>query len=76
MGIVYLDKRKYNKKRFNLEPFFINGGGAGYCPLVLFAVPYTDYTFILLVLNRQIIGSYFNIVTNNCVEFTFTKVVL
>lgn len=60
-----------------MTPFFIDCGGAGYRHLVLPAISKMDYTFRpWFVIPSEIDGSYFNIVTNNCVEFTYTKVVL
>ena len=54
--------------------WFIFGGGREIRTLVLLATTVNDYTFIRLIHNRQINGSYFDIVTNNCVEFTFNRV--
>ena len=66
-----------NKKRESKTPFFIGGGDGEIRTRVLLILTINDYTFrSRFVIPSEIFGSYFNIVTNNCVEFTYTKVVL
>ncbi len=59
-----------------MTPFFIGGDGE-IRTRVLFILTINAYTFrSRFVIPSEIFGSYFDIVTNNCVEFTYTKVVL
>ena len=54
---------------------FIIGGGGGFRTLVQFILSDKDYTFrSRFFIPSEIFGSYFDIVTNNCVEFTFVTV--
>lgn len=70
-------QKETKKKRESLTPFFIDCGGAGYRHLVLPAISKMDYTFrSRFFIPSEIDGSYFDIVTNNCVEFTCNKVAL
>ena len=56
---------------------FTFGGGAEARTPVHNILSEKDYTFrSRFVIPSEIVGSYFDIVTNNCVEFTYTKVVL
>ena len=56
---------------------FTVGGGAETRTPVQSILSDKDYTFrSRFVIPSEIFGSYFDIVTNNCVEFTYTKVVL
>ena len=56
---------------------FTFGGGAEARTPVHNILSEKDYTFrSRFVIPSEIFGSYFNIVTNNCVEFTFITVVL
>ena len=53
------------------------GGGGGTRTLVQPILSDKDYTFRLrFFIPSKIFGSYFDIVTNNCVEFTFVTVAL
>ena len=53
------------------------GGGGGTRTLVQPILSDKDYTFrSRFFIPSEIDGSYFDIVTNNCVEFTCNKVVL
>ena len=53
------------------------GGGGGTRTLVQSILSDKDYTFRLrFFIPSKIFGSYFNIVTKNCVEFTFVTVAL
>ena len=53
------------------------GGGGGTRTLVQSILSDKDYTFRLrFFIPSKIFGSYFDIVTNNCVEFTFVTVAL
>ena len=53
------------------------GGDGEIRTRVLLTLTINAYTFrSRFVIPSEIDGSYFNIVTNNCVEFTYTKVVL
>ena len=56
---------------------FLNGGGAETRTPVQSILSDKDYTFrSRFVIPSEIFGSYFDIVTNNCVEFTFVTVAL
>jgi hypothetical protein len=56
---------------------FTFGGGAEARTPVHNILSEKDYTFrSRFVIPSEIFGSYFDIVTNNCVEFTFITVVL
>ena len=56
---------------------FTFGGGAEARTPVHNIVSEKDYTFrSRFVIPSEIFGSYFDIVTNNCVEFTFVTVAL
>jgi len=56
---------------------FTIGGGGGTRTLVQPILSDKDYTFRLrFFIPSKIFGSYFDIVTNNCVEFTFVTVAL
>ena len=56
---------------------FTFGGGAEFRTPVHNILSDKDYTFrSRFVIPSEIFGSYFDIVTNNCVEFTFITVVL
>ena len=56
---------------------FTFGGGAEFRTPVQSILSDKDYTFrSRFVIPSEIFGSYFDIVTNNCVEFTFITVVL
>ena len=56
---------------------FTFGGGAEARTPVHNILSDKDYTFrSRFVIPSEIFGSYFDIVTNNCVEFTFITVVL
>ena len=57
--------------------WWVSGGGAAIRTLVLPVLTIKDYTFRLeFFILSKIFGSYFDIVTNNCVEFTYTTVAL
>jgi hypothetical protein len=59
-----------------MTPFFIGGDGETRTR-VLLILTINAYTFrSRFVIPSEIFGSYFDIVTNNYVEFTYTKVVL
>ena len=65
-----------NKKGSQRLPFF-DGGDGEIRTRVLLILTINAYTFrSRFVIPSEIVGSYFDIVTNNCVEFTYTKVVL
>jgi hypothetical protein len=56
---------------------FTFGGGAEARTPVHNILSEKDYTFrSRFVIPSEIFGSYFDIVTNNCVEFTFVTVAL
>ena len=56
---------------------FTFGGGAEARTPVHNILSDKDYTFrTRFVIPSEIFGSYFDIVTNNCVEFTFVTVAL
>ena len=56
---------------------FLIGGGGGIRTLVQLILSDKDYMFrSRFFIPSEINGSYFDIVTNNCVEFTFVTVAL
>ena len=56
---------------------YLFGGDGEIRTRVLLTLTINAYTFrSRFFIPSEIDGSYFDIVTNNCVEFTYTKVVL
>ena len=69
--------KETKKKRVRISnPFFIGGDGE-IRTRVLLTLTINAYTFRpRFFIPSEIDGSYFDIVTNNCVEFTCNKVAL
>ncbi len=66
---------RYNNKKNNT--YTIKGGDGEIRTRVLLTLTINAYTFrSRFFIPSEIDGSYFDIVTNNCVEFTCNKVVL